>query len=176
MDDQTQKPTKFWLQGPQGQWWRNGVAKDHVQLAALGCAIPLTLERRGEISLLPSTRDKLISILVPLVKRIAKNKFQIVDYNGKPTEFGDLSPQFLNGFNQIIVLHMLRSASFYDGYLSKVYEKSLKSWARTIGISFELLGELVTLKQVWKKRGETPRPKPSDLQAIGAAYLFSRGN
>ncbi len=171
MTTQIQQPTKYWLQGPNGQWWRKGLAKDHIQLAAMGCAIPLTLDRKGEITLLPSTKQKLIDVLVPLVKRLAKYDFKIVDENLKTTEFGDLSSQFLNGFNQILVLHMLRSASFYDPWIAKLYEKKLKEWAKTIGFSFELLGNIVTFKPAWKKRGTTHRPKTTDMQAIGAAYL-----
>ena len=171
MDTEQSRPTKFWMQGPHGTWFRNGVAKDHLHLAAFGAAIPLALERQGKIRLHPATKQKLLDLLLPLVRRLAKNNYQIIDWNGKRTEFGDLGPQIANGFNQMIVLHMLVSAQFFDRELANAYRKEIKSWYRTIGWSLKLLGQSIK-RFVGDKRGpDFDKPSFSDMQALGLAYL-----
>lgn len=171
MDTEQNNPTKFWMQGPTGEWFRNGLAKDHLNLAAFGAAIPLALDRRGEIALEPATKQKLLDLLLPLVKRLAENDYKIIDWNGKPTEFGNLGPQIANGFNQMIVLHTLVSTQFYDQKLADIYHKEIEAWHRTIAWSFELLGQ--TIKRfIGDKRGpDFDKPSFSDMQAVGLAYL-----
>ena len=120
MSDETDRPTRFWMQGPQGQWWRNGVAKDHFNLAVFGVAIPLALERLGRIQLAPETKQALLDFLMPLVRRFVQNGFEIADWNGKTTEFGNLSPQIANGFNQLLSLHILVTAAYFDNKIYKV--------------------------------------------------------
>jgi hypothetical protein len=67
MADKAFRPTKYWLQGPEGRWWRCGLAKGHFNEAMFGCAIPLALDRRGEIHLDPATRQALLDVLLPAV-------------------------------------------------------------------------------------------------------------
>ncbi len=173
MEDEKAKPDTFWMQGPKGQWWRNGVAKDHLNLAAFGCAIPLALDRMGKIHLEDTTKQKLIAFLLPLAKRLVKHNFQIIDWNGKRTKFGDLNPQFLNGFNQLLSLHLLRSASFYDKEIEKVYKEKINAWSQTIAHSFQILGSLVSKAEDSQGdfRAKIKKPSFSDMQAIGLAYL-----
>lgn len=171
MNTEQGSPTKFWIQGPTGEWFRNGLAKDHINLAAFGAAIPLALDRQGAITLHPSTRQKLLDLLLPLVNRLAANNYQIIDWNGKPTEFGNLGPQIANGFNQMIVLHMLVSAQFYDPKLANVYRREIKAWHKTIGWSLQALGQF-TRRFIGDKRGtDFDKPSFSDMQALGLAYL-----
>ncbi|MBI2608339.1 MAG: hypothetical protein HYW47_01930 [Deltaproteobacteria bacterium] len=164
-----QRPTAYWIQGPKGQWWRNGVAKDHVNLAVFGCSIPLALERRGQIHLTDETRQKLISFMLPLVQRIVYHGFQIIDWNGQRTEYGSLRSA-ANGFNQLLMLHMLATAAPYDRGMYKVYRSKIKGWHRTIGWSLEALGQGVH-KIIENRRGTYDKPSFSDMQALGLAYL-----
>ena len=172
MELEDQDPTKYWLQGPTGEWWRNGMAKNHMNLAMFGCAIPLMLHEKGDITLEQTTKQKLIDILVPAVTRLVANDYHIVDYDGKPTEFGDLSPDIpyvglvdINGFNMMISLHLLRSAGTYDENLMEEYERKVKSWAPKIGLSMEILGEL--LKDIGHYN--IGKPSYSDMSAFALA-------
>ena len=170
MDTPQNNPTKFWMQGPTGAWFRNGIAKGHVNMAAFGCSIPLALERKGQIQLRDTTRAKLISVLLPLVQRLERNDLYIIDWNGRPTEFGNLGPQVLNGFNMMLDLHMLKAASWYDPYLAKRYQKYMKSWHWRINWSLNLLGR-ATRGIIGDDHGTENRPSISDMQHLSLAYL-----
>jgi hypothetical protein len=173
------RPTKYWLQGKDGSWWRNGVAKNHLNLACFGCAVPLALHRRGELKLSKETELKLISVLVPAVRHLVEGDFRIRDFDGSFTEFGDLrggvtfgprSPSLdalPNPFNRALVLHMLCSASFYDAQLKRVYEQKLSDWSADVATGLDALGEV--LKNVC--RSDFDKPSFSDMAAYGLAAL-----
>ena len=182
MADENSRDTRFWAQGPTGEWWRNGVAKDHLNLAIFGCTIPLILDRQNKITLNPLTKKVLIAVMVPAIKRLLDHDLRIVDYDGRITEFGNLSEQVINGFNMMLVLHMLksvaslreeectpsqwqtviRSKQFYDGHIG--------AWSGLIRLSLQASGEGVRYL-IGEDRGELDKPSFSDVQALGAAFL-----
>lgn len=91
MDTPEDRPTKHWRKG-NGGWFRTGAAKGHLTRAVFGAAVPLGLAKRGLISLDSGTEEKLKAILLPSVKRLAEDQYRMIDWDGKPTEFGDLRP------------------------------------------------------------------------------------
>ncbi len=165
MTTAAERPTRFWMQGPTGIWWRNGVAKGHLTLACFGLALPLVLERRGDITLTPETRRTLLAVLLPAVRRLATHDFRIRDRDGRPTQFGNLSPQGLNGFNMVLTLSLLRSAAPYDAGLHHLYEEKVVTWAGPIAWSLTRLAGLV------RSLGHARLGKPSysDMQLIALA-------
>lgn len=165
MEDKDKRPTKYWLRGPTGEWWRNGLAKGHLTLATFGCAVPLALEKRGELTLEATTRERLKHILLAAVRRLVKNDFQIVDFDGEPTEFGNLGPMVANGFNMMLVLHMLISAGQHDPELMKLYDEKGLDWADEMGLSLEGLGEIVLAAG----HSNFDKPSYSDMQLISLA-------
>ncbi len=179
MDTPEERPTKFWTQGTGGRWYRNGVAKNHTNLTMFGCAVPLFLDREGKITLTGPTRELLKRVLVGVVKHLKAGGWQIKDVDGKTTEFGDLRPDVTfgptwpaltglpNGFNRAIILHGLRSASFYDAELAADYERLAPLWAPGIGQSMELVGDAVKAIGHWK----IGKPSFSDMQAFASASL-----
>lgn len=179
MTTKEQRPTKFWMQGKDGSWWRNGLAKNHLNMACFGCAIPLALSRRGEIKLAPETKKLLVAVLVPAVKHLIGGNFRIRDFDGRFTEYGDLrggvafgpnSPNLeglSNPFNRLLVLHLLRSAAFYDEDVRALYELRAKNWAEGVGASMDILGEVI--QNVC--RSDFDKPSFSDMQAFGLAAL-----
>jgi hypothetical protein len=179
MADKEARPTKYWLQGKDGSWWRNGVAKNHLNMACFGCAVPLALSRKGQIKLQPQTEKKLIAVLVPAVRHLIAGDFRIRDFDGQFTEFGDLrsgvtfgpnSPNLAglpNPFNRVLVLHMLRSASFYDDEINTIYEEKAKRWPSGVGSTMDILGEVI--ENVC--RSDFDKPSFSDMAAYGLATL-----
>ncbi|MBN2491634.1 MAG: hypothetical protein JXQ29_12365 [Planctomycetes bacterium] len=170
MVDEAARPTRFWMQGPTGAWWRNGLAKAHLTLACFGCAMPLMLERRGDLGLEPGTRRALLDVLLPAVHHLASSGFRIRDWDGRFTEFGDLSPQGLNGFNMVCVLSLLASAAPYDPVLAALYEDKLEKWGPAVAWSLGALGDVMrAVGHAW-----IGKPSYSDLQclALAAASVF----
>lgn len=179
MDSPKARPTKYWTQGPGGSWWRNGVAKNHLNLACFGCAIPLALERKGRLRLSKGTKELLISVLLPAVRHLVAGGFRIRDAHGEFTEFGDLRPDLTlspnypelsglaNPFNRVLVLHMLCSAGAYDPELKALYEKHVEDWCASLGGIMDLVGEVLNKVD----RSEITKPSFSDMQAYGLAVL-----
>jgi hypothetical protein len=177
MEDSTSRPTKYWMQGTGGRWWRNGLAKGHLTYAVLGCGIPLILHDQGRITLSPSTVAKLKSFMLPAVQRLVDGGFRYTDHDGGFTEFGDLRPDVSfgpdwpqlkgvpNGFNRAIVLSLLACCRSSDAGLNTLYEEKSKVWASGIKLSLELAGELV------RNVGHSKLGKPSfsDMQLFGMA-------
>jgi len=175
MSDEAARPTKFWMKGTGGRWWRNGLAKGHLTYGVLGCGIPIILHDQGKITLSPATRAKLVSFMVPAVKRLVDGGFRYKDHDEGFTEFGDLRPDVAfgpdwpqipgvpNGFNRALVLAMLASCKSSDAGLAALYEEKIKDWTDGIGISLEAAGEAV------KKIGHSKIGKPSysDMQLFG---------
>lgn len=164
------RPTKHWRQGPTGRWFRTGLAKGHFVLACFGLGIPLALERRGDIELRAETHDALIETLVPAVRRFIANDFRLCDFDGAPTEYGNLRPQWLNTFNSVVALSVLASAAPYDERIAETYEEKLDAW--TSGAwTLDVLGRLIrSVGHRW-----IGKPSYSDMQliALGAtAFLL----
>ena len=203
METQEANPTKFWRQENSGKWWRTGLAKNHFLGAILGCGIPLALHENGKIQLRPDVKDALLSVMLPAMRRFVDNGFVIMDYDGKPTEFGDLRPNLipkeyielakpfvgffgiseedlesmnrpLNGFNMILVLSMLRSAGQYDPEIMAVYEKAAKEWGEGTRLSLQVLGFIMKKIGHWK----IDKPSYSDMEAVAFAatglFLWTR--
>lgn len=178
MEDKEMRPTKYWMQNDKGQWWRNGLAKSHWNRTVVGCAIPLTLDRAGEISLSDKTRDKLVYILVSLTQKMFKDGYRIRDWNGEFTEFGDLRPDVAfgsdwpelglpNGFNRLVIANALKSAGAYDSNLNHVYNDMIKEWHEGIGTSMEITGEVIHAIGHWK----TNKPSYGDIGSFSLAAL-----
>jgi hypothetical protein len=177
METPEERPTKFWMQDEQGRWFRNGLAKNHMNMAMCGCALPLALHRRGDIQLSSETEAALKSVLVAGVTHLAGGDWRIRDWDGRFTEFGDLRPNVTfgptwpelknlpNGFNQMLVLNMLRSAAYYDDDLKQIYEEVAPKWAPGIKQSLEVAGEAVKMIGHWK----IGKPSYSDMQAFSTA-------
>jgi hypothetical protein len=196
METQEQDPDKFWKQEADGRWWRTGLAKNHFLGACLGCGYPLALEKRGDITLRPDVRAKLLAVLLPAVRRFVENGYIIIDYDGKPTEFGDLRPNLIpkeyidviapftsifgvteedleklnkpyNGFNIVLVLSILRSAGEHDPEIMAVFEKEAKAWRSGLKDSFWVLGFAVKKVGHWV----IGKPSYSDMEAVGFAAM-----
>lgn len=195
MDTPEDRPTKHWRRGD-GGWFRTGAAKNHLNLAMYGCAIPLALDKKGDIELKEETKVLLETILVATVRRLAENQYRMIGWNGKPTEFGDLRPSVvpqeyidmvkpyvgilpwdisaddldnlsrpLNGFNMTIVLALLRAAGEYDPYLMDLYQQETKAWGKTLGLSLQVVGYIISRIGHYK----LGKPSYSDMAAIGQA-------
>lgn len=179
METESDRPTKFWMKNSSGQWWRNGLAKDHWNLAVTGCAVPLLLHRRGAILLNQGTRDSLKGALVAMVRHLADGGWRLRDWDGRFTEFGDLRPgasvdpnwpsfqAIPNGFNMALVLNGLRSAGEYDSRLMELYEEKAILWSDNIGLSMEAVGEFVKSLGHWR----IGKPSYSDMQAYALASM-----
>lgn len=201
METQEQDADKFWKEEGGGKWWRTGLAKNHFLGACLGPGYALALDKAGAISLRPDVKEELLAVLLPAVKRFVENGYVIVDYDGKPTEFGDLRPNLIpkeyidmlmpyiswlgiseedieklnkpmNGFNMVIVLAILRSAGEYDPEIMATYTKEAKDWKAGLEYSFKVLGFAVKKVGHWK----IGKPSYSDMEAVGfaatALYLW----
>ena len=177
METPEEEPTKPWIRGEGGNWYRAGGAKNHFNLAVFGCAMPLALDRRGEIELSTETRDRLVEYLVPAVRRFVEGGFRLRDADGTLTRFGDLRPDVAlsssggeipglgNGFNRALALHVLCSARPYDCDIARVYERVARRWAPSIGNSMELVGEVIAAVGHWN----FDRPSYSDMSAFSLA-------
>lgn len=182
MTTEEERPTKFWTQGRGGAWYRNGVAKNHWNMAVSGCGLALHLDREGKIQLSSSTRGNLEQALIGLVSWLHEGGWRLREADGETfTEFGDLRPDasfgpewpelpgVSNGFNRMVVLAALKSASPIDSVLVEEYERLAPEWVGGIGDSMELVGEVVAA--IGHDRLE--KPSFSDMQAFAtAATLF----
>lgn len=142
MDTKADRPTRYWLKGPTGEWWRNGLAKGHLIHACFGLAVPLALERQAALDLEPATRGALLDALLPAAHYLVDCDFHIRDFDGTPTEFGNLGPQWLNGFNMLGALSILASAAPYDARLRAVYEEKFDAWGDRAAESIRLFGRI----------------------------------
>ena len=91
MVDSKTDPTKYWQQGNNG-WFRTGAAKGHLTRAVFGAGVPLALYKQGLIQLTPAVYEKLKTVVVTSVRRLAEDQYRMLDWDGKATEFGDLRP------------------------------------------------------------------------------------
>jgi hypothetical protein len=177
------RPTKHWTQGPSGLWYRNGLAKNHLNMALCGLAVPLALDRANRIALTAETRTLLGSVLVRLVRRLVDGGYRIREPDGEPTEYGDLRPGVAfgatwptlpglpNGFNRLIVLNGLRAASYLDSDLAAEYERRAPEWLPGVKLSMTAAGE--AMRCVGHHRFD--KPSFSDMQAFAtaaASYLL----
>lgn len=177
MATEEQRPTKFWQQGTGGRWFRNGVSKDHWNMAVCGVAVPLALERAGSLHLSDETRTRLVQVLVAVVRHLVDNGYRIRDATGKLTEFGDLRPHVTfgpswpelpgvpNGFNQLVVLNALKASSYYADDLAALYHEVATDWTRGIKLSMTLTGVVVA----GLGHSSLGKPSYSDMQAYGTA-------
>ena len=163
-------PGASWQQGPTGIWWRNGLAKANLMLAGFGCAMPLVLDQRGDLHLTDETRRVLLAVLLPAVRRLVEADFRMRDGDGSFTEYGNLGPQALNGFNMVGTLSLLRSAGAYDRDLRRIYEEKITAWGPRIGVSLAALGRAVALAG----HRTLGKPSYSDLQALALSALCLR--
>ena len=195
MEDEQLRPTKWWRQEADGRWWRTGLAKNHLNGAVNGCGLPLILEHLGQIKLRDDVRQKLLDVMLPAVRRLVHNGYRIADYDGKPTEFGDLRPEVipqeyvdlaapfvgflgdiseedlnnvnrpLNGFNMMLVLPMLKTCGLFDPALKAEYERVAPEWAKGIKLSLKALGFVIARVGHWK----IGKPSYSDMEAVAFA-------
>ncbi|MCP3904118.1 MAG: hypothetical protein GY715_10845 [Planctomycetes bacterium] len=157
-----------------GEWWRDGVNKGHLNLAMFGCAIPLALERRGELELTAQTRAALRDAMVPAVARLVRDRYRIHDRRGRTTQHGDLGPDALilpNGFNRVLVLQMLCAAAAYDADLAAEYDTRRGRWVSGIGWSLEVAGGWTESRGHWNKAANV---SANDVQhfALAACALL----
>ncbi len=177
MATEEDRPTKYWRQGPTGHWYRSGLAKNHLNMAVCGLAVPLALHRRGKIALPAALEVKLSTLMVMLVRHLRDGGWRIRDADGSFTEFGDLRPDVAfssdwpvldgvpNGFNRMVVLNMLVSAAPYDPELFALYEDLAPKWGPGIKQSMEVVGEAVKAVGHYKY----DKPSFSDMQAFATA-------
>lgn len=177
MTTKEQRPTKYWTQGPSGYWYRNGLAKNHLNMAVCGLAVPLALHRQGKIALPAALEAKLSTLLVMIVKHLRDGGWRIRDADGGFTEFGDLRPGvgfapdwpdldgLPNGFNRMLVLNMLVSGAPYDAELLALYEDLAPKWGPGIKHSMSVVGEAVKAVGHYK----LGKPSYSDMQAFATA-------
>jgi len=165
METEKERPTKFWGIGPTGKWWRTGLAKNHFNAGVFGFTVPLVLDRAGHINLTASCRAKLIEVLMPAARRFAENDFKLVGYDGETTQFGNLGPQVVNGFNMIIALNVLRTAAYYDASLLEIYNEKIDAWISMIDFSTFITSFFTKAIGHWN----FDKPSFSDIQAFGLA-------
>lgn len=167
MTTEEERPTRFWMRGPTGVWWRNGLPKANLTLACFGCAVALHLHRAGAIRLRPTTEQTLRGVLLPAVRNLVAGGYRIRDWDGRFTEFGDLRPQGLNGFNMLVVSSMLASAAPYDAEIAREYAARARAWAAPMGTSLATLGRLVRIAG----HRNLGKPSYSDMQTAALAAL-----
>jgi hypothetical protein len=91
----------------------------------------------------------------------------LIEHDGDATEFGNLGPQLLNGFNMAVTLHVLASAAPYDARYQVLYRDMMASWGGRMGFSLEALGEVIALLGHWR----IDKPSYSDMQQLACASL-----
>jgi hypothetical protein len=129
--------------------------------------MPLILERRGDVALAEDTRRALLDVLLPAVRQLVEDGFRIRDWDGRFTRWGNLGPQFMNGFNMVCTLSMLRSAGAYDEALGRLYDEKVEQWGWRIASSLQALGTVLrTTGHSW-----IGKPSYSDLQCLALAGL-----
>lgn len=177
METKEERPTKYWLKGPTGKWWRNGLAKGHFTYAVLGCGIPLMLHEQGKIDLQPATKKALTDFMIPAIRRFVAGGYRIRDWDDTYTEFGDLRPNVAfgpdwpeltgvpNGFNQLIVLSILSCARSHNNVYEALYDEQAQEYQRGIGASLKAAGEAIRLVG----HSRIGKPSYSDMQLIGVA-------
>lgn len=168
---ETEAAESPWRRSPHtGEWFRDGMNKDHYNLAAFGLAIPLALDRRGEIALSTDTREVLIAALVPLVRRLVENEYILRDSLGERSPYSNLGPNsgliLPNGFHRMISLHALASAAPYDEPLRDEYEKRLGQWTDGLEFSMDLSGAWSKARGRWNRAANI---SDSDAQAFALA-------
>lgn len=176
METKKERPTKYWLQGPSGEWYRNGHAKNHWNMTVCGLAVPLALDRIGRIKLTQGTRELLRGLLLSLVRRFIGNGYRLREADGRWTEFGDLRPNVAfgsgwpeldalpNGFNRLLVLNALAAAAPYDATIKVEYERS-RVWLSGVKAFMTLAGKAVGA--IGHHR--LGKPSYSDMQAFATA-------
>ncbi|WP_247236707.1 hypothetical protein [Telluribacter sp. SYSU D00476] len=82
----------------------------------------------------PELKSRAISLIDTLMGHIVKNDFYLIDYNGKPTQWGKWHPDYVNGFpinigdrklNSSNIIGMLQTAYHFTGkeiYKQKAFE------------------------------------------------------
>lgn len=144
MATEDEKPTRFWQQGEDGWFYRNGVAKGHYGGAIFGLAAVIGLEARGLIELEPETRELAHHTVVAIAHHLIHGGYRIREADGRPTEFGNLSDLTTgNGFSALQVLTMLRAAAAAGDKLSaSEYTRLQSEGARDSIRSLVALGNL----------------------------------
>jgi hypothetical protein len=150
MDTPKENPTKYWVQGPTGEWFKCGVAGGHYSGVVFGLSILLYLDRRGDIDLTETLESKAIDTLVTTVRYVVDNGYRIVDFNGNKTEYGNQDPQFFNSYLAVALCNYLKSAGYYDEKCAREYEKQVDSWTRTAQTYNEALGEVMKMIGRWR--------------------------
>ncbi len=110
MDTEEVNPTKFWMKGQNGYWFKNGVAKGHYGGTIFGLGIVVALDARGDISLSNPTRNLLYYCLNTITNYLIDNDYNIIDYDGKRTDFGKLNDWKYNGYSGLQLVAMLAAA------------------------------------------------------------------
>jgi len=144
MDTKEDRPTKFWMKGQNGYWFRNGPSKGHYDGAVFGLAVLIGLDNKGSIDLLRTTRSLLHQTLLDIAHYIIDNDYQIIDWDGKCSEFGYLNDWSYNGFDGLQLIAMLRAGmAIGDAKCASEYKKIAKSTAGfVIATTLEALGEV----------------------------------
>jgi len=161
-----------WTRSPHtGEWWHDDLAKNHLNLAVFGLAVPLALHRRGEIELSPQTERALRGALMPLVRRLVDDEYELRDSTNQPTQFSDIGPTSFglpNGFQRAISLHLLASAAPYDDELAVEYERRLEDWTPGLAWSLEVSGGWTRDRGPWNSDGVVGH---SDAQGLALALV-----
>ena len=149
MDTWFENPTKYWTQGPTGEWFKCGAAAGHYSGTVFGLSMLLFLDRDGYISLSDTVRQQAETILVTTVRYVVDNNYTIVDHDGKVTDYGYLDPSFFNSYFAVAMLNYLKSAGTYDNFCAQTYQQNVDTWTKVAEEYNRLLGDVMLAVGRW---------------------------
>jgi len=158
-----------------GEWWLDDLAKGHLNLAVIGLAVPLALDRHGELNLDGSTRRALTAALMPIVKRLVENEYVVLNAEGEPTRFSDITPNsflFPNGFQRIVAWQVLASAAPYDDDIRDEYEEKLDEWKSGLVWSMESSGDFARARGRWHTAAQISNSDSQQLALAAMSFLL----
>lgn len=118
-----------WQHSPEPEWdWKATTSSDEVigHIFAFGAMAELIQE--------PTIKNRAVVLIDTLMSHIVKNNMYMIDYNGKPTQWGRWNPEYVNSFpinvgdrklNSSNIMAMLQTAYHFtkkEKYKQKAFE------------------------------------------------------
>ncbi|WP_460473891.1 hypothetical protein [Emticicia fontis] len=118
-----------WQHSPEPEWdWKSTTSSDEVigHIFAFGAMAELIQE--------PTIKKRAVVLIDTLMSHIVKNNMYMIDYNGKPTQWGRWNPEYVNSFpinvgdrklNSSNIVAMLQTAYHFtkkEKYKQKAFE------------------------------------------------------
>ncbi|MHC4948489.1 MAG: hypothetical protein ACYTG1_09530, partial [Planctomycetota bacterium] len=145
--------------------------------AVFGCAVPLALERRGELTLDDDTRAALVGAMVPMIRRVVRDDWFITDRIRARRPDAAITPEavvFPDGYERVLALHLLCAGAPYDEELALLHDERLEAWSSGIGFSNQIGGLGTSFRKRWEQPGDLRRPATFALAACSVLLQTDR--